>query len=222
MTNERKKSKDNINGQVFQPIIIKRSTPTREVMDKKTMEFYEKMKSERERLATFVNWPHSFISPRELAKYGFYYCGEKDRVKCPFCKGTVMEWQEGDIPLNEHRKHFPRCPFLVGYNVGNKPSDVDPIRNINSEMGHDVCGVHFRIFTQNINMNSGSKIHSLSTSGNAKCFTSGISSGPKNTDYVTMSSRLKSFEENWPKSSSVKPQQLAEAGFFHIGMLLSI
>jgi len=180
-------------------------------------ELYERMKSERERLASFNNWPIPCISPRELAKYGFYYTGERDLVKCTFCKGIVAGWQEGDLPLNEHRRHFPRCPFLVGYNVGNISIDEDPIRNLNTEAGHDVCGIHFSLMAQNINMNSSSKVHSLPTNGSAKYIKNGIPCGPKNTDYVTINSRLRSFDRNWPKSSPAKPQQLAEAGFFHIG-----
>ena len=218
MSDARIKVRDDINGQVFQPILIGTSQTIQDKMDNKMSQLYERMKSERERLATFVNWPVAFVSSRELAKYGFYYLGEKDKVKCAFCKGIVLGWQEGDLPLTEHQKHFPRCPFIVGYNVGNVAIDEDPIRNINSEFGHDVCGIHFRLLSQNINMNSGSKVHSLPISGNAKYVTSGTPRGPKNTDYVTLNSRLNSFEQSWPKSSPIKPAQLAEAGFFHIGM----
>ena len=39
-------------------------------------------------------------------------------------------------------------------------------------------------------------------------------SGPANSKYSTLESRLKSFKD-WPPALRQKPKQLAEAGFYH-------
>ncbi len=78
------------------------------------------MKSELERLETFKNWPNGeAISPSELAKAGFYYSSRGDRVQCVFCKNFLRNWKAGDDAMTEHRRHFPRCLFVQGQDVGN-------------------------------------------------------------------------------------------------------
>ena len=41
--------------------------------------------------------------------------------------------------------------------------------------------------------------------------------GPANSKYSTLESRLKSFKD-WPPALRQKPKQLAEAGFYYIGL----
>lgn len=93
------------------------------------------MRREDMRLKTFVNWPHSFLRPEDLAKNGFYYLGRGDEVRCAFCKVEIMKWIEGDDPASDHQRWAPQCPFLAG------PSTVEPV-------GRDECGVR----AQSINM----------------------------------------------------------------------
>lgn len=121
----------------FQGIIIAKQEK-QQTCDKSTQtdiidgkEINEKlMKNEELRLKSFANWPaKNIISPKNLAKFGFYYNGIEDEAKCVFCKGVLQRWEKGDIPLYEHLIHFPRCPFLIGYNVGNIPIGGDPIRD---------------------------------------------------------------------------------------------
>jgi len=78
---------------------------------------------EKNRLNTFdVRWPSSsVVEPRDLAKSGFYYIGVGDVVRCVFCQIQLRSWEPGDVPLNEHRKHSPSCPFLLQQDVGNVP-----------------------------------------------------------------------------------------------------
>lgn len=52
------------------------------------------------------------ILPSELAEAGLYYIGPKDRVQCPFCRGKLINWEQGDKPFLEHLKHFPLCSFV--------------------------------------------------------------------------------------------------------------
>ncbi|XP_067890182.1 baculoviral IAP repeat-containing protein 2 isoform X2 [Heterodontus francisci] len=80
------------------------------------------MCSEETRLQTFQNWPsYSSLIPAELAKAGFYYTGEEDRVACFVCGGRLSNWEPGDRATSEHRRHFPSCPFVLGNHMGNIP-----------------------------------------------------------------------------------------------------
>lgn len=73
----------------------------------------EKLAQEKERLATFTDWPIDFIDKRALAKNGFYYRGYNDHVICIFCGVEIGYWEEGDDPKTEHRKHSPDCKLLA-------------------------------------------------------------------------------------------------------------
>jgi len=90
-----------------------------------------KMRKESERLKTFtlVQWPNEFISKEDLAKAGFFYLLNRDCVQCAFCEGRINNWRKDDDAFKEHFKNFPRCDFLLGYDVGNLPLKKDPIRD---------------------------------------------------------------------------------------------
>jgi hypothetical protein len=62
------------------------------------------------------------MEPRDMAKCGFFYYNEGDKVQCAFCLGILGQWEPGDDPKDEHLRHFPRCPFMLGLPVGNVPS----------------------------------------------------------------------------------------------------
>ncbi len=82
--------------------------------------FQDVMKSEQERLETFKNWPNgAAISGSDLARAGFFYSSRGDRVQCAFCKNFLRNWEAGDDAMIEHKRHFPRCPFVQGQDVGN-------------------------------------------------------------------------------------------------------
>ena len=70
-----------------------------------------------ERLETFANpnWPADRIRATsfEIACAGFYYLGDKDRVKCFYCDGGLQNWERNDNPWFEHAKWFPLCEFLL-------------------------------------------------------------------------------------------------------------
>lgn len=83
---------------------------------------FELMKSERERLKTFVYvWPLYSPSPRELARDGLFYLGDADKVQCAFCRAVLFSWNVDDIPSNEHCKLSPFCPFVLSLTTGNIP-----------------------------------------------------------------------------------------------------
>ncbi|XP_075402632.1 baculoviral IAP repeat-containing protein 3-like isoform X2 [Tenrec ecaudatus] len=70
------------------------------------------MNTEKARLLTFQSWPLTFLSPRDLAKAGFYHIGPGDRVACFACGGTLSNWELKDDAMAEHLRHFPSCLFL--------------------------------------------------------------------------------------------------------------
>ena len=78
---------------------------------------FDRLRSES---STFHDWPPSaHAQPAELAGDGFFFTGSDDRVQCAFCHGFLRNWVSGDRPSEEHKKHFPECPFVCGLGAGN-------------------------------------------------------------------------------------------------------
>lgn len=82
------------------------------------------LKNESFRVRTFQNWPSIVVKPHTLARAGFFYFQDSDKVQCAFCFGILHKWQEGDNPFDEHRHHFYCCPFITGEPVGNIPIPI--------------------------------------------------------------------------------------------------
>ncbi|KAF1423662.1 E3 ubiquitin-protein ligase XIAP, partial [Spheniscus humboldti] len=106
---------------------------TRQVVDMSD-NFYPKnpaMCSEESRLKSFHNWPlNGQLTPKELANAGFYYTGVGDQVACFCCGGKLKKWEPSDRAWSEHKRHFPKCFFVLGRDVGNVPSE-----SIHDELG---------------------------------------------------------------------------------------
>ncbi|XP_038059133.1 baculoviral IAP repeat-containing protein 3-like [Patiria miniata] len=80
------------------------------------------MEQEMNRLATFKNWPHSApVTANALARAGFFFLGIGDQVQCFACLGIIKDWEFGDHAMGEHKKHFPRCPFVRDPTYKNVP-----------------------------------------------------------------------------------------------------
>ncbi|KAI4877908.1 hypothetical protein NFI96_017404 [Prochilodus magdalenae] len=77
------------------------------------------MRREQDRLDTFQNWTVTTIAPAELAKAGFYYLGQGDRVACFSCGGQLSNWEPGDRAVSEHQRHYPNCRFVRGDRADN-------------------------------------------------------------------------------------------------------
>ncbi|KAF4520554.1 hypothetical protein B566_EDAN008753 [Ephemera danica] len=73
----------------------------------------EMYRCENKRLESFakVEWKYA-VSKEDLAKYGFYYIGGKDTVKCHFCGLIVNGWQPYDLAFLEHLRSSPDCPLI--------------------------------------------------------------------------------------------------------------
>ncbi|XP_050392201.1 baculoviral IAP repeat-containing protein 7-A isoform X2 [Patella vulgata] len=156
--------------------------------------------SEMARLQTFKDsWPHGSPSPNDLAKAGFSFTGAPDRVQCVFCNGILKNWQDVDIPMIEHRKHFPYCPFVCGHQVGNIPINVRSSVSTSYNERLDATQSHGTGATNQFTPVSG--IHT---------------ERPRHPNYATKASRIASYTM-WPSGLSQTPQQLAKAGFFYAG-----
>jgi hypothetical protein len=65
------------------------------------------------RLNTFKNWPNSKRQKADLAKCGFYYLGETDKVRCFYCGVGLNDWICEDNVWLEHAINSNRCKFLI-------------------------------------------------------------------------------------------------------------
>ena len=71
------------------------------------MTFYQ------ERLQSFKDWPKQLIPDKfSLAKAGFYYTGEHDKVQCFACSVKITRWERTDDPWLEHKKWSSQCVYL--------------------------------------------------------------------------------------------------------------
>ncbi|XP_058066268.1 death-associated inhibitor of apoptosis 1-like [Anopheles bellator] len=167
------------------------------------------------RLETFRSWKLPFIRPKELARYGFYYTGIENRVKCNFCCLENNVWEPGDDILLLHLNRSPECPLFIKRASNNVPIDIDfqdyylddlPFarkygiaRTI--ESAHTVDDDYSAVMGQLSNV----------ALGNTTIVQS--SAYPR---YAAEAVRFRSFQ-HWPTSIHQKPQQLSDAGFFYTG-----
>ena len=102
-------------------------------------------RNEKSRLDSFKYWPNrAAVRPHELARCGFYYLGTEDRVQCAFCKGVLRNWDATDIVYDEHKRHFPMCPFIrEPNNCGNEAmrheSELNGVSMRRPPTGREVC-----------------------------------------------------------------------------------
>jgi Inhibitor of Apoptosis domain len=67
---------------------------------------------ETDRVNTFYDWPiNAKQSKEQLAKAGFYYVGEGDRVIWFSCGGGLKDWEEHHQPWEEHAKYYSECEY---------------------------------------------------------------------------------------------------------------
>ncbi|XP_076357103.1 putative inhibitor of apoptosis [Tachypleus tridentatus] len=179
---------------------------------------FSDMFDESRRLKTFkCGWPASFIKPQELAKAGFFYLGSRDRVQCPYCLGIVSSWEQGDDPIVEHLRHFPRCPFILEKAHAEK-SVANPRISSLLFKGNDECGKYKTSASDAEQGIRSSKLMDVNQE-HIKLEDLGINihRGPKHSSQASLAARLRSFAA-WPEDAPVRPELLAEAGFFYIGI----
>jgi len=193
--------------------------------------------SEAARLRTFQGWPLTFILPADLANAGFIYTGQDDVVQCVFCREFIGRWEEEDSPYSEHRAHYPHCPFVMGREVGNVPIQrvpYNPFAPSSSSTdswpfgsaatataaaaeGEDVTGIKENLESPSSQVPDVNRL--INPDGASGACPTGIirHTGPANARFNTLEARIRSFSQSWPPQLRQRPQELAEAGFFHIG-----
>lgn len=187
------------------------------------------------RLDSFRNWSIVFISKAELARYGFYYVGPNDMVKCYFCRVEIGLWEPNDNVLSEHLRWSPYCPLLRKRQTNNVPIDASFLDQL-PEPSYDTCGIRIRENSVAENAYSSSdRSSSGSLSSPPSSLTSEssmLSNGPivqqmaqpalpqqkrpEYPNYAIEAKRLESYDD-WPKFMKQKPKELSDAGFFYTG-----
>ena len=82
--------------------------PIHKSMDVNSLRKYD------DRYATFNLWPKAHpVRKDQLARAGFFYTGEGDKVICPWCNICLNEWEAFDLPIEEHKRHSPYCDFIL-------------------------------------------------------------------------------------------------------------
>ncbi|KAM9469778.1 E3 ubiquitin-protein ligase XIAP isoform 1-T2 [Clarias gariepinus] len=146
------------------------------------------------RLNSFRAFPHSPQVPAErLARAGFYFTGESDRVRCFSCQHTIEDWNQDDVPVERHKSVSPACVFLKcvhnrSFGPGTSSQSHGSIYNEEAE------DMEFRLRTGEVMDES---------------------DYPRIPHMKREDSRLATFI-NWPSQSPVNPYDLAQAGFFYM------
>lgn len=163
------------NSQHFEPISSTDTTISHNNLD------YEK-----NRLRTFnKSWPKSFVNTQILAKFGFYFTGTGDRVKCHFCQIEVCDWDINDNVVTEHLRWSPNCPLLRRHTTTNVP--IGPIMEFDQlliPINNDFCNIIKTLWR------------------------------PYFLFYANETDRFRSFEK-WPISKKQSAKQMSEAGYFY-------
>jgi baculoviral IAP repeat-containing protein 7/8 len=74
---------------------------------------YPEFRIDANRLISFEDWPKGLKQkPSELAEAGFFYSGKGDRVACFSCGGGLKDWEDVDIPWEQHALWYRDCQFL--------------------------------------------------------------------------------------------------------------
>lgn len=181
-------------------------------MSDKTWTNFDSLRREKTRLQTFgVGWPLDWLAPKDLAKAGFFYLKRKDYVQCAFCRGVVGIWETNDVPLEEHKKCFPLCPFIEGLAVGNVTESDDP------DDEPDCVDVDYKTFTgTDVRPFARCERSTRQDFKNPEAVGIMLHRGPKYPDYATLDSRLATYTTRWTMRQS--PLEMAQAGFFYAGL----
>ncbi|XP_036404910.1 E3 ubiquitin-protein ligase XIAP [Megalops cyprinoides] len=143
------------------------------------------------RVNSFRNFPclHQ-VSAERLARAGFYFTGDSDRVRCFSCQQTVENWRNGDVPVERHQQASPDCKFL---SCTHRLNPAPPI--IGSAYDEEAEDMEYRLRTGEVVDES---------------------TYPLAPHMCSEDARLRTFG-TWPLSAPVRPRELAQAGLYHLG-----
>ncbi|XP_017275162.1 E3 ubiquitin-protein ligase XIAP [Kryptolebias marmoratus] len=129
-----------------------------------------------------------------LARAGFYFTGNGDRVCCFSCQKTVDNWCSGDTPVERHKEVSPTCTFLK---CCHRPS-------FNPCLG--------------TSLTNGSTYDEAAEDMQYRLSTGAVvdeTPYPMAPHMKSEEARLRSFSL-WPLSSPMRPRDLAQAGFYYL------
>ncbi|KAF7229543.1 E3 ubiquitin-protein ligase XIAP [Nothobranchius furzeri] len=132
------------------------------------------------------------VPAERLARAGFYFTGNADRVRCFSCKKTVENWTSDDTPVERHKEVSPTCLFLkCCHRTSFNPSFHNPLTN-----GYNEAAEHmeYRLLTGAVTDDT---------------------MYPKAPQMASEEARLQTFS-SWPVDSLMRPRDLAQAGFFYL------
>lgn len=166
---------------------------------------------EKTRFESFeFDWPHCYISPKILAKTGFYFLGPYDRVKCQFCFIDLCSWEMGDNEVDEHLRWSPHCPLLKRQQTMNIPIERDALECLLPKKCEDECG----IYTKEYELYLGRKRYSYSETPSTFFADRKPTQYVQFRDFMDKTKRLNTFKD-WPRNKEQTPELLSSAGFFH-------
>nr|XP_056715634.1 E3 ubiquitin-protein ligase XIAP isoform X3 [Euleptes europaea] len=164
------------------------------------------------RLQTFTTFPNCCpVSVLTLARAGFFYTGEGDRVKCFSCHATVEGWQHGDTAAGRHKAVSPNCPFISGANCRRNGAH-SALPNAQQRAGDRLASASWQ---QSSDPSSDLYADYLLRSGQVVDLSGSLY--PRTLAMCSEEARLKSFH-SWPTSAPVTPPDLAKAGLFYTGV----
>lgn len=199
--------------------------------------------SYEKRVLSFKNFPFAHISVDEFAKDKFYYIGSKDRVQCTHCGGVLSGWNEGECVHTEHKRHFPKCPFIKDgaafeQTPPSAPTPEPPVVHDEPVFGQlpsswktptvkklipngDIGNFGFRPIRPPQPEGRGSSWKTDPVKKPIKPEPSSpadipCSNAPRYARYIERDSRLQTFL-TWPTQLTQKPEVLVDSGLFYTG-----
>lgn len=169
---------------------------------------YKSYETANQRKASFTaRWPHPTLEHDvdKMVKYGFFYTGDGDLIKCFYCGIGLKDWSPADDPLAEHVRYAPDCQFLVDTIPPTRLATIKASRLPNTIVS-----------TRESVSIGGAEQATPSVSGAKLNNDIVLPVQPRSPQYRFLSVRISSFSK-WPQDIIQKPEELAEAGFFYTG-----
>ena len=199
------------------------SKPEEDAATKADNQAKSTFKSEFKRLLSYQNWPESCpADPRDCAKAGFFFTGKEDIVQCFACFGKIGNFKAGDVPMVEHNRHFPSCPYILGLNVGNQPiTSVQMASALQAIKYKDQSSSASSAQKQQQQQQKGKLTQTAKPTAdwggqNQRPNQKRVYAKVRHPQFSSEQARLESFER-WPPAVGIAPIQLARAGFFYTG-----
>ncbi|XP_075960011.1 E3 ubiquitin-protein ligase XIAP [Anarhichas minor] len=135
------------------------------------------------------------VPAEHLARAGFYFTGNADRVRCFSCRETLENWCRGDTPVERHKEVSPSCRFLSCIHRTNfNPSCENRLTN-GSPYNEEAEDMEYRL-------RRGEVVDE--------------STYPMAPHMKSEEARLQTLS-TWPSAAPVRARDLAQAGLYYLG-----